>query len=418
QGWANSPVTIQGTCKDIGPAGCKPGSIRIKLYEPGTQPDTCPTSAQAYSNAQKPPITVNRHVYVCVFARDHAGNIGAGGGSPSPAEIMVDSTPPDVNASTVSPTDDPRQPVNFTVDEANLDTCTASGAGVSWSCSLNGGQGTCSPQTDIANGDHTVTITCRDKAGNEGTASVSMTVDTVPPSITCNGCDSPDPITSGKVLTFNPSISDQHTSVQTAQVCMDQRCGRIFCTLNGSSCSYRTEAFTRGVDEYWIRATDIVNNRRTRGPYRFTKEQQILRVGDTRMNVTLGTTAITSFNISNPARTQHTYAIRLIPSNNKGAILASIQGADSVKNGIAIKTVDGHSIADLKIGISGSLCFQVCQETLTIQVTDRTTGKQYTATIDVTLSRESQGFSAPGIQIWQFLTIALAGAGIILLERS
>lgn len=201
--------------------------------------------------------------------------------------FTVDTTNPAVTASTTSPTSDRREPVDYTVTDANLNSCSASGAQVSWSCSESstGGDsydGTCTPQSDIADGTYTVTVTCDDTVGNTGQDQVQLAVDTTPPAITCNDCDAPDPVRNGNSVTFSPSTGDGISGVDTVEICEDSGCTSTYCTYDAgaaSSCDYSTPDFSYDINQYWIRATDNVGNTRTQGPpgqeYEFTVKKWV-----------------------------------------------------------------------------------------------------------------------------------------------
>ncbi len=193
--------------------------------------------------------------------------------------FTVDTSGPSVSASTTSPTDDRREEVDYTVSDPRFNSCSASGASVSWSCSESstGGDsydGTCTPQSDMQDGTYTVTVSCDDTGGNSGSDQVQLAVDTTPPSITCNDCDSPDPVRNGNEITFTPSTGDGVSGVDTVTICEDSSCSDVYCSYDAevsSSCSYQTPDFSYTTNDYWVRATDNVGNSRTTGsPEQFT----------------------------------------------------------------------------------------------------------------------------------------------------
>lgn len=192
--------------------------------------------------------------------------------------------PPTVSASTNSPTSDTREEVTYTAEDGNLQSCSASGGQVSWSCTTNsdGGNqysGTCTPQGDMDDGTRTVTVTCTDSAGNTGSDSVDLTVDTTPPTIQCVACDTPDPVRAGNDIRFSPDVDDPVTSVAEVDICQDSTCSDTYCDYSApaDACSYETLSFTYSVNDYWIRAEDEVGNAKIVGPpdraYRFTAKK-------------------------------------------------------------------------------------------------------------------------------------------------
>ncbi|MFB6166745.1 MAG: OmpL47-type beta-barrel domain-containing protein, partial [Candidatus Nanohaloarchaea archaeon] len=180
-GWSSEPVSLGVNCQDqTDLSGCRPDSKRLRFVDgpgvcPGEQEGRFATdehgrydvedddgegaeteeegAGEGVGDVIGDTSDESGTYYVCASAQDRAGNVGFGGSSPDAVQVQVDTTDPQVSASTTSPTDDPRQPVNYEVTEQNLDSCSASGAGVSWSCSEsdpdNDGtyQGTCSPGT-------------------------------------------------------------------------------------------------------------------------------------------------------------------------------------------------------------------------------------------------------------------------------
>lgn len=272
--WTSSPATVTTSCTDDGveqAIGCDSTTYRLKIYDHGDQPATCPVQYSEYDQA--PPQTVSSHAWVCAAAQDQLGNVGVGGASPEPVELKVDTTSPTIDVTTTSPTSNDTEQVHYNVTDPTLDQCTASGAGVSWSCSESDAdgdgveEGTCSPDASIADGDHTVTVECTDVAGNIGSASVNLVVDTTAPSLSCTDCDTPDPIRSGNDLLFQPSVGDATTNVSRVEVCEDvggsPHCDDLYCS-GTTSCSYTTPGNTYDTRSYWIRATDTVGN--TAGP--------------------------------------------------------------------------------------------------------------------------------------------------------
>lgn len=119
------------------------------------------------------------------------------------ANFTVDTIPPVVNITTTfpTPTNNVRPPISF----------TATGA-TSVQCQIDGGAfATCTsaftPGFDLAQGAHTITVRGTDLAGNQGTDSVTFTVDSIAPTVAfastpANPSNDPAPI-----FTFNTSGS-------------------------------------------------------------------------------------------------------------------------------------------------------------------------------------------------------------------
>ncbi len=289
-GWSAEPVKLGTRCSDT-PSGCT-ADTRLKLVG---GPGVCPGEGDRFASGTLD--TYNTAVgtvlgdesgedgtyYVCAGATDQAGNTGFGGASPDAETVRVDTTSPEVTASTTSPVNDSRQQVNYTVDEEHLNTTGATGAGVGWSCTEsdpdgdNVYQGECQPQSDIPDGHHTVNVSAMDHAGNNGSAAVSLTVDTTAPSVTCDECAQPDPIRGGNDVQFDPVVVDPITSVDSVEICEDNRgspnCSDLYCS--GDPCTFTTPENTFETRDFWIRATDIVGNTRKTGPRNFTIKKWI-----------------------------------------------------------------------------------------------------------------------------------------------
>ncbi|MFB6265567.1 MAG: hypothetical protein ABEI07_00610, partial [Candidatus Nanohaloarchaea archaeon] len=105
-----------------------------------------------------------------------------------------------------------------------------------------------------------------------GSESVNLEVDTTPPDVNCNECDSPDPVKSGTDVVFDPSPDDHGGSgVDSFTVCRTSSCTDPYCSSDiSTSCSYTTTDNQYEVKEYYIRVTDNVDNSNLTGPFTFT----------------------------------------------------------------------------------------------------------------------------------------------------
>lgn len=116
--------------------------------------------------------------------------------------------------------------------------------------------------------------TACDPDGNCGTsANYSFLVDAGPgrydtgaPSVTCDDCDTPDPIKSGNSIEFDPEVSDP-SGIQSVSICRDGSCSDTYCS--GDPCTYETTPNTYSVNDYWIRAEDNDGNVIIKGPPQF-----------------------------------------------------------------------------------------------------------------------------------------------------
>jgi hypothetical protein len=276
-GWSSEPVELGVDCADQDDlSGCDTGSDQLRLVgSPGVCPgegDRFATDTYGEYDVATGRVLDDGTYYVCAASQDRAANVGFGGASPDAREIQVDATDPDVDASADSPTNDRQEPVTYTVNESNLDACSASGAGVSWSCSEsdnnNDGvyEGRCDPQSDMAEGDHNVTVSCTDLAGNTGDDTTDMVVDTTHPDVECNDCAQPNPVRNRNEIEFDPTVSDPTSNgvssgVGLVEICEDADCTDTYCsTTAGPSCTYITPENTADSFEYWVRATDEAGN--------------------------------------------------------------------------------------------------------------------------------------------------------------
>ncbi|MFB6294585.1 MAG: OmpL47-type beta-barrel domain-containing protein [Candidatus Nanohaloarchaea archaeon] len=282
-GISNEPIQLGVGCND-GTSGCQGQSQQGLQFVGG--PGVCPGEGDRFATDTFDNYDVNvgnvlgdeegedGTYWVCAAAKDQAANTGFGGSSPDAEQVQVDTTGPSVTASTTSPTNDRRQSVDYEVTEDNLDSCSASGGGIggNWDCSQsddnNDGvyQGTCDPQQDMSDGDHDVTVTCEDTAGNTGSDTVDMVVDTTAPSVSCDNCAEPNPVQSGTEVTFDPDVSDSGSGVAQVTICQDEQCTDTYCsTSSGTSCSYTTPDNTFKTEDFWIQATDDAGNTVTVG---------------------------------------------------------------------------------------------------------------------------------------------------------
>lgn len=287
-GWSSEPVRLGVSCEDQSDlSGCDSDSQSLRLVDgPGICPgegDRLDTDTYEDYDVSEGRVLEDGVYYVCGASQDRATNVGFGGASPDAQQVQVDSTDPDVTATADSPTNDVREEVEYTVEEENLDDCSASGAGVSWSTSEsddnNDGvyEGTATPQSDMDEGDHDVTVVCTDEAGNSGSDTVNMVVDQTDPTVSCDDCASPNPVRSGNEITFDPEVSDDNSGVGTVEICEDEQCSDLFCsTSSGTSCTYETPDNTYDTRDYWVQATDEAGNTADPvGSYSFTMKKWV-----------------------------------------------------------------------------------------------------------------------------------------------
>jgi hypothetical protein len=70
---SSTGMKVELTCTDVDPNGCNTSSYRLKLYEPGNQPDNCPTDMSDYE-VEKGSVDLSTSKYVCGIAKDFLGN--------------------------------------------------------------------------------------------------------------------------------------------------------------------------------------------------------------------------------------------------------------------------------------------------------------------------------------------------------
>jgi len=118
----------------------------------------------------------------------------------------------------------------------------------------------------MGDGDHDVTVECEDTAGNTGSDTVGLVVDTTAPSVSCDDCAQPNPVQSGTDITFDPDVTDSGSGVDTVTICQDEQCTDTYCsTSSGTSCSYTTPDNTFETEDFWIQADDNAGNTVTVG---------------------------------------------------------------------------------------------------------------------------------------------------------
>ena len=121
---------------------------------------------------------------VTASAVDAAGNPGS-----ATQTLTVDTTPPTVTI-TGGPTrltNDPTPTITGTTDAAPATTITVTVAGQTLTALVQiGGTWNVTP-TSVADGPHVVTVSVTDAAGNLGSTTQALTVDTTPPTVTITG---------------------------------------------------------------------------------------------------------------------------------------------------------------------------------------------------------------------------------------
>ncbi len=184
---------------------------------------------------------------IVVRATDAAGNVGT-----DSVPLTVDTTVPGVAITApadASTTSDSTPNVSFTVTDA---TATAK------LCRVDGGSyGACaSPFTTatLADGPHTVDVQATDAAGNVGTASVSLTVDTVAPAVSITA-----PADAATINDNTPSVSFTVTdATATAKEC------RVDAGAYGACASpFTPTALSEGAHSVTVRATDAAGQATT-----------------------------------------------------------------------------------------------------------------------------------------------------------
>jgi hypothetical protein len=165
---------------------------------------------------------------------------------PSPASVtfVLDTTDPvvEITSSPSSPTDDNTATIEFTVDDDEADvTCSIDGEDPV-SCS--------SPFTTPAldDGEHTITVTATDEAGNAGSDSVTFVVDASPPDTTITS--GPSGVTHSASATFTFESDDEEATFE--------------CRVDGGDWEACTSPHTvtvgPGVHTFEVRAVDSVGN--------------------------------------------------------------------------------------------------------------------------------------------------------------
>ncbi|MDY6777036.1 MAG: hypothetical protein SVU32_00085 [Candidatus Nanohaloarchaea archaeon] len=88
------------------------------------------------------------------------------------------------------------------------------------------------------------------------TSPAQWTLDTKPPSVSCDNCIMPSPAERGATVTISPEVTDTGAGVESVTVCRDQNCQQILC--QGSPCTYTSDETM--TSEVWVRAEDRQGN--------------------------------------------------------------------------------------------------------------------------------------------------------------
>ena len=169
------------TSIDDGPTGTIYNATTATFSFSSSEPAStfeCSLDSSTFQSCTSPdvvPITAGSHTFQ-VRAIDGAGNV-----DPSPASQsftnVIDTTAPvvDITQGPLSPTNNPKAKVVFTVDDATATVTCQVDSGPQVPCS--------SPFTSnaLSDGQHTITVRGTDPAGNVGSDSVTFEVDTTPP---------------------------------------------------------------------------------------------------------------------------------------------------------------------------------------------------------------------------------------------
>lgn len=109
--------------------------------------------------------------------RDNAGNVDA---TSYVSNVFIDNTAPVLTVD-LSPTTDNTPTIVVTITETNLDTLTVNVDSTDYPATVVGTNYSVDIPTELSDGDHSVTVTATDLAGNTATVSGTLTVDATPP---------------------------------------------------------------------------------------------------------------------------------------------------------------------------------------------------------------------------------------------
>ena len=188
---------------------------------------------------------------ITVTATDTAGNTAIATGS-----ITLDTAAPTVSLNSVtSPTKLTSQTISGTVEAGttvSVATNTAASdssatvSGTSWSYTITG----------LVEGANGITVTATDTAGNTATATGSITLDTVVPSVSLNSVTSPTNVTS-------QTITGSVEAGATVSVATNSAASDGAATVSGTSWSYTITGLVAGANGITITATDTAGNTAT-----------------------------------------------------------------------------------------------------------------------------------------------------------
>ncbi|MBI4167941.1 MAG: hypothetical protein HY515_03225 [Candidatus Aenigmarchaeota archaeon] len=86
---------------------------------------------------------------------------------------------------------------------------------------------------------------------------------------------SPDPVRTGKTVTFKVSVADKESEFVTVSVCKNAQCTGRYCSVQGNtkpdgaelSCTYDIPVTTTGIINYWAKAEEAGRSSGIAGPF-------------------------------------------------------------------------------------------------------------------------------------------------------
>ena len=117
------------------------------------------------------------------------------------------------------------------------------------------------PTTPLSDGSHTVAVKATDNAGNSATTSISITIDTIAPSVSIT-FPTDGAVLASSTTALSGTASDSGSGVKLVEVSVDN--GATYNAASGTnSWTYATPAMTNGAHTIIARATDNAGNKAT-----------------------------------------------------------------------------------------------------------------------------------------------------------
>lgn len=174
--------------------------------------------------------------------------------------VMIDEEPP-------TTTDD--APAEWEHDPVTVDlSCSDGGVGCDTTYYCTGDGCTdfepVNPSITVSeSGNNTVRYYSTDGAGNdEPVQETYVALDADPPEIACEDCAVPNPATLHDDIQFSPDVTDEHSGVDTVEICREETCHKPYCSYDADMadhCEYEV-GHPYGIQEFCIQATDDANN--------------------------------------------------------------------------------------------------------------------------------------------------------------